>query len=493
MRKLRNQRGVAMVTVLFVGAALTAVASTATFVTIQEFRASSDDRRAAEALALAESGIDRFLIELRTNKWTWGQIRQAGCVTTENTSGAPLTLNGDMGTGRTFSVKFTVHNPTAANPADRFPPAACTTTPPRPTNPRTPSFFLIESTGVHPAAKRIVRQTVEIGVLNLPVGIYADSVVGGGTPSMNGISLISAGDVTDREKFGFSGTDPYYTLKDFWPALSDQTRAPAAVHATGHVYMKNNINENQQEHYPTKPLNCSANRTTGANPGGSGQSSWDQSADGNNIPAPLPEPQSCAAWVGAPTGPPPTSLFTDADRIRVTPKPSLSDQDYITLRDAARRTGLYCRFNVAGIATGCLRNGSSWVFGGLVSQLDVDAVAEQNFVAYFEFDNVATVAANDVRWAASVLGCNPTPGRSIVLIVRQGNLLIAGNDFINGAIIVPEGDVRVTGNGTINGTIIAKRFDNRGGASYQLNDCWINNMPGPFLSVVPQRWSEIDR
>lgn len=483
-----------MVTVLFVGAGLTAVASAATFVTIQEFRAGSDDRRAAEALSMAESGIDRFLIELRTNKWTWGQIRQAGCVTTENPTGAPLTLNGDMGSGRTFSVKFTVFNPSAANPADRFPPSACNTSPPRPTNPRTPSFFVVEATGVHPAATRIVRQTIEIGTLNLPIGIYADSVVGGGSPGFNGISMISAGDVTDREKFGFTGTDPYYTLKDFWPGLSDQTRAPAALHATGHVYVKNQVNENQQEHYPTKPLNCNVNRTVGNDPGAPGQSQWDQSADGNTIPGAAPEPQTCVTWIGTPTGPPPTSLFTDTDRARVTPKPSLSDQDYITLRDAAKRTGLYCRFDSNGLPAGCLRNGLPWTgFLGLVNQVDITAVTEPNFIAYFEFDRVQTVAANDIKWQASVEGCNPTPGRSVVVIVRQGNLEIGGNQFINGAIIVPEGDVRVVGNSTINGTIIAKRFDNRGGAKYQLNDCWVNNMPGPFLSVVPQRWSEIDR
>lgn len=478
MMRWRDQRGVAMVTVLFVGAALTATASAATFVTIQEFRAGTDDRRAADALAVAEAGIDRFLNEIRTNRWTWGDIRQAGCVTTENPSGAPLTLSGDLGSSRTFTVNFTV-----------FPVADC---PNRTANPRIPVLFAAQSTGMRPAARRVIRQTIRIEPLNLPVGIYANIAGAAGNTTMNGISLIVDGTVTGREFLAFKGADPYYFLSDFWPGLSSTTHIPAAVHATGHVYLKNQANENAQEHRPGNPLNCDANKT---NKGGTaGQSSWDQSGDG----AAIVPPASCANWLGTPTGPPSTSLFTPTDLTRVTPKPELSDQDYITLRDAAKRSGLYCFFPTSGAAQ-CLRNGAAWSFGGTVTQADIDAVTQADFVAYFEYEDTSKAGcelpcvANEVKWDASVNGCNPDPGRSVVLIVRQGNLQVQANRYINGAILVPEGTFRTAGNVTVNGTIIADEFDVRGGASFTLNDCWVANMPGPFLSALSVKWSEIDR
>ena len=65
LNRVKEETGIAMVIVLFVGAALTVVASTAAFVTIQDFRAGGDDRRAAEALSYAESGVERLMLQIR--------------------------------------------------------------------------------------------------------------------------------------------------------------------------------------------------------------------------------------------------------------------------------------------------------------------------------------------------------------------------------------------------------------------------------------------
>src|SRR5687768_361922 len=78
-RRLRNQRGVAMVTVLLVAAVLTVVSSTAAFVTIEEFSATNDDLKAARALSYAEAGIDRALYALRSGIWEWDEMVMAGC------------------------------------------------------------------------------------------------------------------------------------------------------------------------------------------------------------------------------------------------------------------------------------------------------------------------------------------------------------------------------------------------------------------------------
>ena len=59
MESLRSQTGVALVTVILVGAALTVVATTGSFIAIREMRASSDDARGGQAVAYAEAGLER--------------------------------------------------------------------------------------------------------------------------------------------------------------------------------------------------------------------------------------------------------------------------------------------------------------------------------------------------------------------------------------------------------------------------------------------------
>src|SRR5918994_3207702 len=151
IRRLGDQRGVTMITVLFIGAALTALTSTAMFVTIQEFRAGTDDKKAAEALAYAEAGIDRMIQHIRLNT-NFGTLRRAGCGTT-------VTVNGNIGgqANRTYAAELAVWNGNAANPADRLPPAACSVAPHNSTHPRStvPRLLAITSTGEHPTARRV--------------------------------------------------------------------------------------------------------------------------------------------------------------------------------------------------------------------------------------------------------------------------------------------------------------------------------------------------
>lgn len=505
LERLRDQRGVAMVTVLFVGATLTAMASAATFATIQEFRASGDDKRGAEALAYAEAGIDRMVEYLRSGQVTWNDMRLAGCSDGTEVR-PPLKLPtgdaggnvGDLARG-TFDVELVVSS-LDADPAKRVPPGSCPADPTSTDSPRGNFYFAITSTGSHPAATRVLRQSIQVGVLGLPIGIFAQNVTAGGTPVMDGISLISPNNIYGREQIAFKGTDYYYFLKDFWPSMSGSVRAPAAVHTSGAIYLKQN-STNQQEH-PSKEtpntLNCSANRT-GGGAGDVGQSMWDQSGPkiGGDIPPTTPK---CSGWVGTQEGPPPTSALEDLSS--VTPKPDLSDQDYLTLRGSARQYGLYCKIATGGAKT-CFKNGAPWIPGGNigVSQTDTNDVLAQSktFVAYFEYEDGTSVSSNDISWSATVGPCSSDPdlNKSAIIVVRNGNFNLAGGFNINGALFVPEGAVVSAGNSSVNGTIIAKTFDNRGFGRFTMNDpepgCWLKNIPGPFLQVAPQSWSELDR
>jgi hypothetical protein len=493
IRRVSNQLGVAMVTVLFAGAALTVVSSAAAYVTIKEFRAGADDRRATEALAYAETGVDRLMLELRRGTFDWGRLNKAGC------SEAPATVpEGDLGNQKLYNAYLTVYDP--AQPlidVGGWQPGAplwdstlnsstalCISR--LAADPQTPQLFAVTSTGEHPTATRVVRQIVKIGARGLPIGLYADNVnVQGGNPSVLDISLLTPGNVTNREKLVFTGLDPYYKLGHFWAGQSMTVPVPAAVHALGTISCRKIECGDDQVEHPTA-LECNANP--------SGQAQWDQSGGGGDLAGFAP----CPAWAGSPLGPPPHSSFSLSEFEAASPKPKLDDQDYQNLEAAAKASGLYCVIGSSGSGT-CTRAGTSFATNGTIQDADIAGLSKR-FVAYVDFpasgDPFGVKAT--LTWKATVAPCDDDSAirRSVVLVVRYGSLDLTGQGEMVGAFLAPEGQVWIRGVGgtvKVHGTTIAKKLDFGGNAEVINSACWVRNMPGGFLSYTPQAWSEVDR
>jgi len=487
-RLWRNEHGVAMPTVLFIGASLAVLASSATFVSIEELRTGTDDTKSAQSLAYAEAGVDRMILELRRGNIDFGDVRLSGC------SGPTVSLSGAVGdSAGTFDARLEVYPLTpeecTARNSSVLPRAA-----------EVPLKFAITSTGRQPTARRVVRQIIGLRAIGLPIGIYADSVTMNGNPDMNRISLLSPGDITGRDKLGFVGLDAYYKLSNFWPSLSSTTAMPASVHAAGAIYCGNlggaTCTAVGQEHSTTlagATLNCDANNARGT----LGQSQWDQSGSGGSI-------ASGSRCAGQASNAPPTS-FLNRDGLRAAvPYPDLTDQDLFMLRDAAKESGIYCSISSGGTQT-CSKAGQAWSPSGgsgtQVSILNGDLAASptprNKFVAFFDF--VENNTANEVDWRDSWPStsplCDPDAAnrKSVIIVIRNGNFAAAGTTQVNGALFVPQGDVRVRGTFTFNGSVRALRFDDVGTATFRLDDCWVNNMLGPFMDVTTFRWSEIDR
>jgi hypothetical protein len=479
MYGIRNERGVAMTTVMFIGAALTALTSTAVFVTVQEFRAGSEDRKSASAVAYAEAGVDRFIQYLRGARLTYGSLRRAGC------EDPALALpEGSVGSG-TFNATLQVYNPAAASPADRLPQpptgGACAT---RSATARAGQHFLITSEGEHLTSRRVVQQVIRVKTRGLPLGLVGNEINANGTPNISGISIVTSGTVVGRNKLDMTGSDSFYTLEDFWPGatwtggLTGASRAPAAVHAVGGIFLGNNAPE-----FPPNP-NCGANKTNTNT-----QSLWD--SDGS------PGSGTVSSGCSGQTGYPPTSKFTQADYDRVAPE-ELTAADHANLKRAAMESGLYC-FKPSSETPYCMRQGTQVSYScsaQACASPDVApilAAGTNNFVAYFEFES-GDPLQNTVTFNSSVWGCNEDPAlnRSMVMLVDNGGVDLAANQQINGAIIV-DGNFDYTGTPTINGTIIANSFRIRGTASFTMDACWVSNIPGAFLSYTPTQWSEVDR
>jgi hypothetical protein len=487
LKRLNNERGVAMITVLLVGAVMTVTASAASFAVIQDLRAGRDDQKAVGALAYAEAGADRLILEIRRGNLNWGQIRLAGCVNEDGTAvvpggTAPVTIAGDIGEGH-YDADLRAYNSEAPTSLDRLAPAsdACVG---RSSVPKGPQQFAITSEGSHPASRRVIRQIITIKPKGLPLGIFADGVDGNGTVSMNNLSLVSPNNILGRDKIEFEGRDPYYTINDFYPDWdpTDAEKIPAAAHAVGDITTSTGSPSERTEHKSPGPNpNCTANAN--------GQSVW----DGSRWGAPLTSGCAGQPIAGGTTAAPPTSLFTTNDLNRVTPKPSLDDQDYQNLKEAAKASGLYCFIPTSGGAT-CLKEGTPTTYKSVWQDGDTPTVSQ--YVSYFEFEGGDPYAtSNTVKWKAQVGPCSydPDVNESNVMIIRNGSLSMQSGAVLTGAVILPEGQFDSQGEFTTHGTIIAQDFWLRGSASFLMSQCWVENMPTTFLDITPSKWTEVDR
>lgn len=495
----KDQQGVALVTVIFIGAALTAVASVGFFSTMREYEAARDDRRAAAAHGYAEAGIDRFIDYLKSGVVTYNDMYRAGCPSATGGTLPRLTLpvtNNAIGQGQ-FSATLEVFNPVATTQLGRFAPGSCSA---RPRDAHEPLYVAVTSTGQHPSARRQLLQILKVQSVGLPIGHFATNINGGGNPGMSGISLVSETAIRGRESLGFIGNDPYNRLADFYPNVpesfwasqgrSSSDQIPAAAHAAGGIFLKSN--GTGAEFTIDRQKHCTANNTGGNAPGTAGQSLWD--GDGSTGSGAITSGCPGTPQVGFPN----SSKFDQTHLASVAPK-RLDEQDHEFLRQAAQVHGLYCRITGTGNSQQrtCTRRGQSWPWSNqwqdseITSPMVADGV--RNFVAYFDFQDGGEFE-NNVTWKASMWACNDNPAvsRSATVIVRRGGVSMEGNLQLNGALIV-DGAFKYSGGPTINGTIIAKEFNLSGGATFSLDECWVRNLPGAFLGFTPTRWSEIDR
>lgn len=486
-----SERGVAMVTVLFIGAVMTAVTSVAAFSTIQEFRQGRDDRKASEALAYAEAGVDRFIKFIKTSgSINYNDLNSAGCGVNP-----PLSIpSGKIGNGL-FTASLTVYNPFASNPVDRFPPAACNNRPvtPHPGQGGDLTYFVITSRGTHPDAARVIRQIISVEPIGLPVGLYARNFILKAHPAYNNVSMIAAGIITDRINDSFKGNDSYNLVSDLYPEgvvgrnLSDP--APAAAHAGEQILLKLSSTPEftGSTLNPGGYKNCLADRTPG-------RSIWDtQGFCCPNGAGPITS--GCPSSSTDPTAPgyPKSSVF---NYVQPPPPPH---EDYL---EGARSSGIFCSFpGVGGSgATTCTSRGVPFTYSEnsfVTAMTQLQLAGVRNFIVYVEYRS-GTATQNNFSWDGSVWGCNPDRllNRSVVVDIRNGGFsdIGAGGDKINGAIFA-EGDFNTTGRMTFNGSIHIGGTASFGGSSelVTLDPCWVKNFPTTFLKVLPGHWSEVDR
>lgn len=490
--RLRQETGVAMITVLFVGATLAVLATSAAVMSVKGLRSATQDKSSAQALSAAEAGLERLLLDVARGDVGYGLMQKAGCQT------APVSLPpGTLGPG-TYDVYLTIYEPGQTPKVPPVPWSAANASA-APCVTRSTNLFAITATGRQAGGTRVVRQIVSVvvGSTKLPLGIYADKIDANGNPTMKNISVFTAGDVIGRGKFALIGNDSFFRMKDVYsqsafPSFtwtggrSWDSFIPAAVHATGEIYAKNSGTRGR-EHPPS--ANCAANDTR--NGGLAYQSEWDGSACTgctNN--------GAITADCGGLAGYPPTARFTSTDLARIAQVRNFTEAEYAVLKSAARSGGIYCEFAVSK----CWKNGveggpqTTWNTGDL-------PVDDAQLIAYFEFPYSTNTSGNKISWKAtwkaiSGVMCNATnasDNRSAVIVVRNGSFDFGANTELTGAILVPEGDFDSSGTPILHGSITARTFRVRGNATFESSSCFAGTLPTTLADVTPLGWSEIDR
>ena len=496
MERLRGQSGVAMITVLFVGATLTVLTTTAAFMSVRGLQSTSADAQSARAMAAAEAGLERFMLDIKRGAIAIGSMKTAGCDT------PPIALPpGTLGPG-TYNVELTIYEPTQAKKVPDSPWVVGNKDIPPCTPRNSPNLYAVTATGTQGAGTRVVRQVIRAipGKSKFPLGIYADKIDANGNPDLNNISVFTRGDIVGRGKMSLSGIDANYTMRDVYDqsafggfswsgGLTWDSNIPAAVHATGEIYAKGATTRGRE--HPPVP-NCTANDTR--NGGYVLQSEWDGSACSGCASNGVLTSDVCGGLAGYP----PTAKFTQADLDRIAQVRNFTEDEYASLRASSQATGIYCNFATA--VNQCWKNGvagppdQNWQDGDLPT-------TSATLIAYFDFPASANTSGNSITWSAtwraiSGVMCNdanPADNRVLVAVVRNGNFHLGANAQVTGAVLTPEGDFDSTGSPILHGSVTARTFRVRGNATFESSSCFAAQLPTTSSELTVEGWSEIDR
>jgi hypothetical protein len=490
-----NERGVALVTVLFVGATLMVLTTTAALVSVRGLRATTADAQSGRALAVAEAGLERFMLDVKRGAVPVASMKEAGC------GSAPIALPpGTLGPG-TYAVELTIYEPTQTKKVPTSPWSIANDSAP-PCSTRTSNLYAITATGRQGSGTRVVRQLVRAtpGKSKFPLGIYADRIDSNGNPDMNNISVFTAGDIVGRAKMSFSGIDENYTMRDVYDAtafggfswaggLNWDSPIPAAVHATGEIYLKG-TNNRGREHPPS--ANCTANDTR--NGGYVLQSEWDGSACSGCTNSGAITSDTCVGLAGYP----PTARFTQADLDRIAQVRNFTEEEYASLKATAQTSGIYCDFSAA--VDDCWKNGVLGASDKNWSTADLPTTSS-TLIAYFDFPYSTNTSGNNITWSATWTALsggmcnltNPADNRTLVAVVRNGNFSFGGNAQVTGAILVPEGDFDSTGTPVLHGSVTARTFRVRGNATFESSSCFASSLPTTTGELSFAGWTEVDR
>ncbi|MDX6224919.1 MAG: hypothetical protein QOE64_1295 [Frankiales bacterium] len=483
-RSMRDDdRGLGIITVIFVMAIISALAVTATALTVNNLGNARRDRQSLSALATSEAGVSQAIQRLRT-----GNLSQLSCmeplpgalptgpVCTSTTMGwtsatSPMQVNVDGTVGSCVTSKdcFKVWIGTVAPyvpncPARHAsPPASCS------------GVYRVHSTGVSgngPGARKLAVD-VKVTPYPYPIGVFSEQTMSGnGNVGIHSESIFTNGCMMNRQDDSHSGSGTQFQ----WDSVNNRPvidlvyDQPAAAHATGKVDDHNN-SCNQSIHETNSGTQVKCNTTF----------PYDQDSGGGSLTA----GDGCYGKYTRSDGSvyPTTSLFTATDLQNVGYRPrGLTDAQYDALKEQAQAEGTY------NLATGSISS-------TLTSLLSAGVTSP---VLYWD---TASVSLHSTDFPSSFLRSIDTSSscssNSVTIVVNgSGHDLDyqGGNTgpYLVAALFVPDGTLTGSGGRNTIGTVFAKTVDLGGNVDFYMDQCFASNPPGATLDAQVINWREDD-
>lgn len=318
-------------------------------------------------------------------------------------------------------------------------------------------------------AQRLVEADITLSLVDvgLPLGVYARSVQGAGTPDLSGVSIFSPGCVWNRSKIDFGGsTDAAYGI-------------PAAVHSSK-LITDSNGNTKDCSPSDSKAIHRSQKCPSGA-------FRWDQDSLGG----------PCADLAAA------HPRYYGADDLDGN---GSTDVNGTYLRDDAALLDLFDieddplpEWKLAELRTVAKSQGSYWRSAGGWSV--PDPTVHPNSVLYFDLTSTepgGTVDLNTLgtTWKQSTCLTGAWT-KSLLIVIDGGNVKMNANSEVAASIVLTSrtyGEVdKGNGNPDYVGTLFANTLNLAGAFDFELNQCFLDNLSPSLFSVTVEDYQEIDR
>lgn len=467
----RDERGSALLITLMVLALLTALSTTVAVLTINNLQASWRAQQAGAALNASDAGLAQAMAYLRNNG-----VRSLTCKSTTTTPTACNQLWGESNPvevdvpgerGQAYEVWVEMVTPLTGGAG---------------------GTYKIHSRGTAAGdAVREVEATVEVTTIEVPKGIFARTINGGGDASVARESIFSTGCVYNRSKIEMSGTDVAYGI-------------PVAVHSSQIITDSNGSGQycptTNRPIHRTPPQYQSPKYCNEDYPVGNVLNRrYDQDRLGGNLTG--------TGCEGVQTGYPAYYGQQDLDGDGSADVHGSFIEDDAALFDLfGIKTPALSQAQIDQLRTIAQSQGNYWQRSGSTQWTSPD---EANAVMFFDLaqlDAGGTVNLNDITGfgrdpilAASDAACE---AKSLIIIVEGGNVQLNSNQKLYASLFLtsgaPNGQVfKANGTSQFIGTIYADTVNLTGTADLSLDECFLANVSPSLLSFTTTDYRELDR
>lgn len=489
-----RDRGSAMIITLMVLSLVTALSATVAVLTINNLQGSVRAQQAGAALGAADAGIAQAMTYLRNNG-----VRNLDCTAVAPTSpecaagwgseDSPVEVTVPGGSGQTYKVWIEALLPFPVN--DR-------------------GTYRIHSKGTAAGlASREVEADVVVTTTEVPKGIFARTINGGGDASVARASIFSTGCVYNRSKIEMTGIDVAYGI-------------PVAVHSSQIITESNGSGQYCPTTSATTTPTPTPTPTTGNGKGGGGGNGGGGNGGGNFQPIHSAGEGACNT-----NYPHDQDLLGESlDGTACKTSESTHPTFYYGERDlngdgSPDVNGSYLKDDNALFALYDIRSPAL-----TQSQLDqIKSIAqsqdnyftestgwegedidEANAVMYFDLgqlDPGGTVDLNDIDddfGRAPILSASDPlcETRSLMIVIDGGNVKLNSNKELTASVFLtsayPHGQVyKANGTSSFIGTLYADTVNLTGTADLSMDECFLSNVSPALLDFKLGNYRELDR